>query len=233
MSRYPYPDKFAKIARIMNNYRLAENDKNSTDSTCSTESATKMTQPIVSPNLPASEYNPINYSTTTANNHNFASSLENKTGNHYQRMSPYTINWSEHFSVTKIIASPTSTSQRSDDSGRESAHSVDDLESENGTSTTTTSTSSSSTTNSNNKNRKTFRYYCSDCNKSYSTQSGLTKHKEFLCATHVKKSFSCKHCDKVYVSLGALKMHIRTHTLPCKCKLCGKAFSRPWLLQGN
>ena len=28
-------------------------------------------------------------------------------------------------------------------------------------------------------------------------------------------------------------MHIRTHTLPCKCKICGKAFSRAWLLQGH
>lgn len=81
------------------------------------------------------------------------------------------------------------------------------------------------------------RYQCSDCNKSYSTYSGLTKHKQFHCAasptSQAKKSFDCQFCPKTYTSLGALKMHIRTHTKPCKCHLCGKAFSRPWLLQGH
>lgn len=77
------------------------------------------------------------------------------------------------------------------------------------------------------------RYQCPDCSKSYSTYSGLSKHMQFHCASQNKKSFVCKFCEKVYVSLGALKMHIRTHTLPCKCHLCGKAFSRPWLLQGK
>ncbi|KAF3855867.1 hypothetical protein F7725_016590 [Dissostichus mawsoni] len=58
-------------------------------------------------------------------------------------------------------------------------------------------------------------------------------------ATAARPAFLCKHCPKEYTSLGALKMHIRSHTLPCthaevkkyQCGVCSRTFSRMSLLQ--
>ncbi|KAI9583944.1 protein snail [Glossina fuscipes] len=84
---------------------------------------------------------------------------------------------------------------------------------------------------------KTFRFNCDKCNKMFSTSIGLTKHQQFHCpgseCQREKKQYCCQDCGKTYRTMGALKMHISTHTKPHKCQKCGKAFSRSWLLKGH
>ncbi|XP_014247334.1 transcriptional repressor scratch 2-like [Cimex lectularius] len=76
-------------------------------------------------------------------------------------------------------------------------------------------------------------YTCRECGKRYTTSSNLARHRQVHRSLTDKKARSCPHCGKLYVSVPAFSMHIRTHSQACTCHICGKGFSRPWLLQGH
>lgn len=77
------------------------------------------------------------------------------------------------------------------------------------------------------------RFTCNECGKHYATSSNLSRHKQTHRSLDSQLAKKCPHCGKAYVSMPALSMHILTHNLKHQCDICGKAFSRPWLLQGH
>ncbi|XP_026482397.1 zinc finger protein with KRAB and SCAN domains 7 [Ctenocephalides felis] len=83
------------------------------------------------------------------------------------------------------------------------------------------------------QNHQEDAYACTDCGKRYSTSSNLARHRQTHRSASDAKARRCPHCDKVYVSVPAYSMHVRTHARGCACTFCGKRFSRPWLLQGH
>ncbi|XP_014470226.1 PREDICTED: zinc finger protein 236-like [Dinoponera quadriceps] len=80
---------------------------------------------------------------------------------------------------------------------------------------------------------KTGRYACLQCGKQYATSSNLSRHKQTHRSIDSQSAKKCIHCGKAYVSMPALAMHVLTHKLTHSCGVCGKMFSRPWLLQGH
>ena len=82
-------------------------------------------------------------------------------------------------------------------------------------------------------NGRKSRFVCTECGKSYATSSNLSRHKQTHRSLDSKLAKRCDQCGKTYVSMPALAMHVLTHKLLHKCDVCGKAFSRPWLLQGH
>lgn len=83
------------------------------------------------------------------------------------------------------------------------------------------------------EDKRKGRYKCPQCGKQYATSSNLSRHKQTHRSLDSQSAKKCNTCGKAYVSMPALAMHLLTHKLTHSCDVCGKLFSRPWLLQGH
>ncbi|NXW34020.1 SCRT2 protein, partial [Phaetusa simplex] len=81
--------------------------------------------------------------------------------------------------------------------------------------------------------RGSHRHWGGECGKTYATSSNLSRGGGTHRSLDSKMARKCPGGGKAYVSMPALAMHVRGGDLKHKCDVCGKAFSRPWLLQGH
>ncbi|CAH2034976.1 unnamed protein product, partial [Iphiclides podalirius] len=80
---------------------------------------------------------------------------------------------------------------------------------------------------------KAVKFDCNECGKCYATSSNLSRHKQTHRSLDSGSAKRCGECGKAYVSMPALAMHVLTHRMGHVCGVCGKQFSRPWLLRGH
>ncbi|XP_030043860.1 zinc finger protein 300 [Microcaecilia unicolor] len=74
-------------------------------------------------------------------------------------------------------------------------------------------------------NKRQELYICSECGKSFNTQSNLIAHVSVHTGV---KPFKCSQCEKSFTRNANLQKHERSHTgeRPYKCTVCGKGFNQ-------